>query len=184
MTAAELLRAMVSLLDDAGIPHMLAGSVASSFHGEPRSTQDIDLVIDPDERSLTRFLDRLDRDRYFVDDAIDALRRRGQFDVIDTMTGWKVDLVIRKERSFSREEFARRRSVEVLCVATYIASAEDTVLAKLEWAKAGGSERQIEDVVGVLSMAHGSLDENYLDHWAAELGVTDQLDRARSLSDQ
>lgn len=184
MTAADLLREVVRRLDEAVIPHMLAGSMASSFHGEPRSTQDIDLVIDPDGSALRRFVDDLDPDRFYVDDALDALRHRGQFNVIDTTTGWKVDLVIRKDRPFSREEFARRRAVDVLGVSTHVATAEDTVLAKLEWAKGGGSDRQVEDVVGIFDAVGDALDQEYLDRWAGELGVTELLAVARDRSTQ
>ena len=185
MTAGELLAAVVRHLDDAGIPHMLAGSMASSFHGEPRSTQDIDLVIDPDPRSLTRFVDALDRDRFYVDDDIAALRERSLFNIIDTTTGWKVDLIIRKDRPFSREELARRLPVEVMGVHTHVATPEDTILAKLEWAQIGGSERQLDDVVTLLRVVGSALDDGYLDRWAAELGVADALGQVRAeASDQ
>jgi hypothetical protein len=164
VTAAELLATIVAHLDAAGIAHMLAGSMASSFHGEPRSTQDIDLVIDPDPQSLT------------------ALRHRSQFNVIDTKTGWKVDLIIRKDRPFSREEFARRQTVDLLGVTAHLATAEDTILAKLEWAQAGGSERQVADVVAMLAIGGNALDDTYLDRWATELGVSDLLGQARLLA--
>lgn len=182
MTAGELLATIVDRLDVAGIPHMLAGSMASSYHGEPRSTQDIDLVIDPDATSLRRFAELVDDDRYDVGDAQVALRSRSLFNVIDTRTGWKVDLIIRKDRPFSREEFARRQAVEVLGVTTYVASPEDTVLAKLEWGLEGGSERQQRDVVSILAVRGPELDDPYLDGWALDLGVTTELNIARSLA--
>lgn len=177
MTIADLLAMVVALLDRAGVPHMLAGSAASSFHGEPRATQDLDLVIDPSPEALTAFVAALDPERFYVGDAVRALARRDQFNVIDVTTGWKVDLIIRKGRPFSREEFARRLPVEVLGVHTAVATAEDTVLAKLERARAGGSERQQADVVSVLRVA-GPLDDAYLDRWAAELDLAAELDQA------
>jgi hypothetical protein len=182
VTAAELLATIVTQLDAAGIPHMLAGSMASSFHGQPRSTQDIDLVIDPDQQSLGRFVDGLDQARFNVGDAQGALRHRSQFNVIDAKTGWKVDLIIRKDRPFSREEFARRQAVDVLGVAAQLATAEDTILAKLEWAQAGDSERQLADVVAMLAVGGDAVDVSYLDRWASELGVSALLDRARLLA--
>lgn len=182
MTAAELFATIVARLDEAGIAHMLAGSMASSFHGEPRSTQDIDLVIDPDDESLARFVDDLDRERFYVGDARQALRLRGLFNVIDVTTGWKVDLIIRKDRPFSREEFARRQPMEILGVTTHVATVEDTILAKLEWAQAGDSERQIKDVVAMLAVGGTALDDDYLERWSTELGVSAQLDRARTLT--
>ena len=79
---------------------MIAGSVASSHHGEPRSTQDIDLVIDPTREQLTRFLDGLEPSRFYVDDALAALASRSRFNVIEPATGFKADFVIRKDHRF------------------------------------------------------------------------------------
>lgn len=106
--------------------------------------------------------------------ARDALRRRLQFNVVDARSAFKLDLIVRKERSFSREEFDRRRSVDLLPgVRVSLASAEDTILSKLEWAKnAGRSEKQIDDAAGVLAVSRG-LDRAYVERWAAELGVSD-----------
>lgn len=178
LTLAELLAEIVRALDAAEIPHMVAGSLASTHHGEPRSTQDIDLVIDPSAASLATFVAGLDRDRFYVGDADGALERRDQFNVIDLTTGWKVDLIIRKDRAFSRSEFGRRQPVVIAGVRTAIASAEDTILAKLEWAKAGGSERQRRDVTAILAIQRDTLDTTYLHQWAQALGLTHDLQAA------
>ena len=84
---------------------------------------------------------------------------------------WKVDLILRKDRPFSREEFQRRQPAEIGGVAVNVATAEDTVLAKLEWAAAGESERQLRDVMGILEMRRGELDLEYIERWAPELGI-------------
>ena len=126
------LSTVVALLDDAEIPHMLAGSMASTFHGEPRMTRGIDMVIDPTLESIERFVSGLDRSRYYVDGTAEAVRRRDMCNVIDTETGWKVHLIVRKDRSFSREEFRRRQPAVIGGVRLFVATAEDTVLAKLE----------------------------------------------------
>lgn len=177
----DFLRRLVAHLDAAGIPHMVAGSVASSVHGEPRSTQDLDLVVDPSAAALGALLRALPESEFYVSEeaARQALRSRRQFNVIDLATGWKADLILRKDRPFSLSEFARRQPATVLGAAVCIASAEDVVLTKLEWAKkGGGSERQLRDVRGILA-AHASLDTAYLDRWAKELGVGDLLAEAR-----
>ena len=180
MSAADLLREVVQALDDAGIPHMLVGSFASTSHGAPRSTQDIDIVIDPTPEALVRFVASFDEaDVYVSSSAQVALANRDQFNLIDTTTGWKVDLIIRKDRPFSRAEFARRTRARTLDVDVYLATAEDTVLAKLEWAVMGGSDRQVVDAATVLAVGGDDLDHGYLDRWAAELGVTELLARAR-----
>ena len=180
MSADHLLRAVVAALDAAGIPHMLVGSYASSSHGAPRSTNDIDLVIDPTPETLPRFLEAFDDPRYYVPStALDALAQRDQFNIIDTTTGWKVDLVIRKERPFSRSELDRRVPADVLGVEVRVATVEDTVLAKLEWAAMGGSDRQLHVGATVLAVHAGDVDDDYLDRWAPELGVTELLAEAR-----
>src|SRR5262249_37847964 len=139
--ASTFLARITSALDEAHIPYMLAGSFASSHHGAPRATQDIDIVVDPTFDSLDRFLEALrDDDIYFDGDvARDEFKRRGQFNIIDGATAWKVDVIFRKARPFSREEMARRMPAIVLGVHVFVATAEDTVLAKLEWAKLGES---------------------------------------------
>jgi hypothetical protein len=98
VTLADLLAQIVGALDAAGIPHMIAGSLASTLHGEPRSTQDIDLVIDPTRDQLAVLVDGLDRHRFYVGHAFGAFERRDQFNVIDVTTGWKVDLILRQDR--------------------------------------------------------------------------------------
>jgi hypothetical protein len=181
VSAADLLREVVCALDAAGIPHMVVGSFASTSYGAPRATQDIDIVIDPTAEALELFVAAFPSDRIYVssDAARVALAARDQFNLIDVTTGWKVDLMIRKDRPFSRSEFARRTRVRLLDVDVYRATAEDTVLAKLEWAAMGGSDRQVVDAATVLSVGADGLDDEYLDRWAAELGVSDLLARAR-----
>jgi hypothetical protein len=177
VTLGQLLAEIVRDLDAAGIPHMVAGSVASTLHGEPRTTQDVDMVIDPRGGDLQAFAANLDRDRFYVGDWVGAFERRDQFNVIDTTTGAKVDLIFRKNRPFSQSEFDRRRAVTILGVLTFVATVEDTILAKLEWA-GGGSERQRRDVIGMLATQGDRVDRDYLARWAVELGVERDLAEA------
>ena len=106
----------------------------------------------------------------------DALRRRSMFNVIDLGSGWKGDLMMKKARPFSVEEFRRRRSERILSMDAMTVSPEDSVLSKLEWAKDSGSERQLRDVRGVLEVQRDALDVEYLRRWATELGVRETLD--------
>ncbi len=177
MSLEQILREVVGALDAAGISHMLAGSSASSHHGEPRSTQDVDIVIDADVSQVTRLVANLDPERFYTCDPIAALQARSQFTVIDTTTGWKVDLIFVKDRPFSRGEFDRRQPATVLGVQTFLATAEDTTAAKLEWASITDTDRQIRDVAGIVAAQGDRLDAGYLNRWAADLGVADALDR-------
>lgn len=171
-------------LDAAGIPHMLTGSFASSLHGAPRATQDIDIVIAPTRDQLLELLSHLPDAEYYVsrDAALDALLRHEQFNVIEIATGWKVDLIIRKPREFSREEFERRRPVQVSGVTLDVATAEDVLIAKLEWAKRGASARQIEDAAGIIRLQGDRLDRGYVERWVDALELNEQWHDARAQS--
>jgi hypothetical protein len=173
----EALRAVVARLDGLGIAYMVTGSLASTHHGRPRTTQDVDVVIDPDAEALSRLVAGLHDDGFYVDDGVaaEALSRRGQFNAIQPESGVKIDLIVRKQRAFSIEELSRRKSVELAGgTRVSIASAEDSVLSKLEWARrAGGSEKQLADVVGVLEVQGEALDRDYVERWADALGLTD-----------
>jgi len=167
---------VVRLLKDLEVPYMVVGSVASSHHGRPRASHDADVVIEPTLESLELLVRRLSDSGFYVDSrrAHDAFVSRRQFNVIDVESASKVDLIVRKDRPFSREELRRRKETEIgdgIVVA--LATAEDTILSKLEWArKSGESEKQIHDVAGILDV-RAELDHEYIERWARELGVLD-----------
>lgn len=172
----EAVGRLVRRLEALGIPYMVAGAVASSHHGRPRATNDADVVIDPTPPALEALLAALPVDGYYVDATIarEALRDRRLFNVIDRETAFRVDLMIRRERPFSREEFARRQRRELEGLPVFIATAEDTILSKLEWAgKAGHSERHLTDALGVLQVNGDRIDRDYVEKWAGALGVGD-----------
>lgn len=181
MSGEDLLRSVVAALDRSGIPFMVTGSVAAAWHGAGRATMDIDLVIDPAADQLAALVAALAEPGLYVsaDAAREALERRSMFNVVDPTTGWKADLIVRKDRPFSRTEFARRAPVEFVGTRVWVATVEDTILAKLEWARLGGSARQIEDVAALLRIWAGRLDDAYVAHWTAELGVTAQRQAAQ-----
>ena len=115
MSVPEVFQRITAALNHAGIAYMLSGSFASAYYGAPRSTQDIDLVIEATPAQLRAFVQGLPTDEYYVDidAALEAHKRRSLFNVIDLVTGWKIDLIIRKFRPFSEEEFRRRQQVNL-----------------------------------------------------------------------
>ncbi len=173
----EFVARVARSLDAAGIPYMIAGSVGSTFHGEPRTTNDVDIVIDPTADQLERLLQTLGADYYVSPEAArEALGRRSMFNIIDFGTGVKADFILRKDRPYSREEFGRRKPVLFAGESVWMASAEDLILSKLEWAKITPSERQLRDALGIAVAQLPQLDQNYLRHWARELGVEEALE--------
>jgi hypothetical protein len=173
----DFFQRIIGLLERVGISYMVAGSLSSSYYGKPRSSQDVDIVIDPDRSSLGKLIDLLEPEYYVSRPAaIEELEHRGMFNIIDTRTGWKVDLVIRKARPFSREEFARRRPAELMGVQTWVLSPEDSILSKLEWTKGRQSDLQLQDAIHVVITQWNTLDFDYLRQWAQDLDVTRELD--------
>lgn len=172
MTPAELVADAIAHLERAGVPYMVTGSLASAYHGEPRATRDLDVVIDPAPASLERLVASLEASGYLVDRdaAFAALRDRTQFNAIGR-NATKIDFVIRRARPFSIEEFGRRRPADLLGTPGFIASVEDMVIAKLEWATATESERQLRDVGGMLAVAGDALDREYVERWVDALGL-------------
>jgi hypothetical protein len=169
---------LVGNLEAAGIPYMVAGSVGSTFHGEPRTSNDVDVVIDPTPEQLERLVPALAAEHYVSPEAArEALSRRSMFNIIDLGSGWKADLILRKDRPFSREEFSRRRPVSLLSTPVWLASPEDVILSKLEWSKITPSDRQLRDALGVAVNQWSHLDQEYLRRWARELGVEEPLEQ-------
>lgn len=169
-------------LQAAEVPYMLVGSFASAFHGAPRATQDIDVVIAPTLGSLQKLLKQFPETDYYVsrDAALQAYGAETLFNVVDFTTGWKIDFIIRKSRAYSIEEFSRRQEAELLGARLYVAAAEDVILSKLEWAKLSESERQIRDVAGILRTKGDALDQEYLHRWVRALNVGEQWAEALS----
>jgi hypothetical protein len=185
MSVPEVFQRITAALDQAGIGYMLSGSFASAYYGAPRSTQDIDLVIEANRAHLRTFVQGLSGAAYYVDldAALEAHKRQSMFNVIDLSTGWKVDLIICKARAFSREEFRRRRLVNVQGFPLFVASAEDVVVSKLEWSKLAQSSRHIADVAGILRMRWESMDRSYLEKWILELGLEVEWKDARRVAE-
>jgi hypothetical protein len=180
MSIHDLVTRLVRALDQAGIPYMFTGSFASSFHGTPRASNDFDLVMAPTPDQLRKLKAMLPESEFYfdLDDALDALERIRQFNIIDLGSGWKIDFIIRKPRPFSLSEFGRRFEIDFEGLTIFMASAEDVILAKLEWAKQSASERQIEDVAGILRIRTNELDRTYIERWIKDLDVEAQWDQA------
>ena len=157
---------------------MLTGSIASSWYGEPRATQDLDVIVDPSSAALDRLVDGLQADGWYVDRdaAVAALLDRTQFNAIGP-DAFKVDLIVRRDRPFSAAEFDRRQPADVLGTPTFLPTVEDMVIAKLEWAQATDSDRQLRDVRGMVAVAGSDLDRTYLNGWVQHLGLEGMWER-------
>jgi hypothetical protein len=174
----DFLENIVKIFESADIDYMIAGSVASSFHGRPRATQDVDIVIQASQRQMLRFLKLLGKDYYVsLQAAGQAIKNHTTFNVIDIIDGHKADIIILKDRPFSIEEFRRKKDAKMMSVRVKVASPEDVILSKLEWSKESGSEKQFDDALGVAIIQWNSLDLEYLHKWSIVLKIESLLQR-------
>ena len=163
-------------LDGAGIAYMLTGSLAMSYYARPRMTRDIDLVISLDASGVSHLVFTLGDDYHADATAIaSAMHGARPWNIIHLPSMVKIDLIPRKDTDYRRTEFARRQLVELAGVALWIVAIEDLILSKLEWSRASRSEQQRGDVKQLLE---APLDRDYLQDWAARLGLRGQLAEA------
>jgi hypothetical protein len=180
-----VLAAFVEALDAAGVTYMLTGSMAASLHGAVRTTEDVDVVVDATADQLEALAERLpERDWFFdLESALAARRRVGMTNAIHHASGWKFDLIFRKGTPFARQEFERRIRVDLAGNEVSVVAVEDLVVAKLAWASAGESTRQIEDVARLL-VERPDLNFPHVERWVAELRLHASWDAARKLAGQ
>jgi hypothetical protein len=174
---------VVDTFEQLGIPYLVGGSLASSLHGIPRATQDVDIVARLTQRDVPVLVSAL-REKFYLDDETirEAVEQRGSFNLIHLGTFLKVDIFVAKDDEASRAQLERRQRYEIegdSPRALVVASPEDVVAHKLYWYRLGDgvSERQWSDAIGVLRVAAGRLDLEYLRHTAALFGVEDLLER-------
>jgi len=158
-TQQQLLEQLAEYLRQAGIEYMITGSIGSSFHGKPRATNDIDIIINPSSQQLDVFL-KIIETKFYVSPqtAREAFKNSSAFNIIDSSSGYKADLVILKKRAFSRTEFARKKQVRLMDGDFSVISAEDAILSKLEWAKGRQSDLQFNDALAVALVQWKTLD--------------------------
>ena len=179
MELYDLLAHVVQTFERLRIPYLVTGSVASMAYGEPRLTNDIDVVTGIQEVDISDVVAAFPAPEFYLsDEAIrDAIRRDGQFNIIHPGSGLKVDVMVRRDTPFDRSRFARARvlrpaeSYEAAC-----ASAEDVISKKLEYFREGGSEKHLRDITGMLKVTGDEIDRTYIAEWADRLGLREIWD--------
>ena len=186
MEQSELLRFVVSVLERLHLPYFVTGSTVTIFYGEPRFTNDIDIVVDLPTSAVEEFCLQFPEDDFYVSQqaASDAVRRRSQFNIIQPRSGLKVDVIVPSPSEFNRTRFARARRVQAgEGWDAAFSSPEDAMLKKMEFFREGGSDKHLRDITGVLKTSGNEIDTAYIDRWADTLGLTEIwqaiLDRMR-----
>lgn len=179
----EVTLKVTNVFEKLGIPYLIGGSLASTLHGMVRTTQDSDIVAEMHLEHLQPFVRALQDDFYIDEEMIaESIQRNSSFNIIHRETMFKVDVFIPRPRPYLQAQLARAQrqtfSLDTEISAKF-ASPEDTILSKLEWYRMGGevSDRQWRDILGVIKTRAGELDLDYMHNWAAELNVSDLLER-------
>lgn len=176
---------VIEALEKAGASYLIGGSLASSIHGIPRATMDVDLVSDLKIQQVPAFVKELENKFYADADSIrQSIQMQQSFNIIHLASMLKIDIFPLNSRGYEQKEFQRKQKETIAANPrheAYVATPEDTILTKLVWFRKGGevSDRQWGDILGVFKVQGGRLDRDYLKQWAKELGVLDLLERAR-----
>lgn len=171
----ELLGKIVEILDRLGINYLVTGSMAAMAYGEPRLTNDIDIVADIKYFHIPGLLESFPAEQFYIsDEAIrEAILYKKQFNIIYPASGLKIDVVIREDSIFNKSRFSRIRRIKP---ANYyeanFASPEDIIVMKMKYYKEGGSEKHLRDISGIVRISGADLDLEYLAKWSEELDLS------------
>jgi hypothetical protein len=176
MELFELLRKVVNIFDHLRIPYLVTGSVAAMAYGEPRLTNDIDIVAAIDEKQIKDIVMSFPLDEFYISEEMirEAIRRQGQFNIIHPASGIKVDVIMKQDTPFDNSRFGRvHRIYPAESYQADFAAPEDVIIKKMEYYKAGGSEKHLRDIAGILKISEEIVDRVYITEWAKRLDLTD-----------
>ncbi|MUG91119.1 hypothetical protein F7734_00825 [Scytonema sp. UIC 10036] len=171
------------LLESINVPYYISGGVASSIHGEARSTRGLDLVIQIKVSQIDFLVQTLEAAGYYCPaGAVEDMKqeREKTLSITHMETIANADLIVMDNSSpFAISQMSRRILLDVEGMQEFwIASPEDLILQKLLWGKGSRSEKQWRDVLGILKLQSGNLNYIYLTEWAERLNIFDELEQA------
>lgn len=176
MAPHELLQKIAGTLENLHIPYLVTGSVAAMAFGEPRMTNDIDIVAAVEYKHVGGLMAAFPEEEFYIsEDAIrDAVRHQTQFNIIHPASGMKIDIVIRKKTPFNDSRFSRIRRIKAgENFETNFAAPEDIILMKMHYYREGGSEKHLRDISGILKISGPEVDKDYIALWAEKLNLMD-----------
>jgi hypothetical protein len=176
MEQSDLLRFVVHVFEGMGLRYFVTGSTATIFYGEPRLTNDIDVVVDLSETQVAEFCHLFPEDEFYVSEAaaLEAVRANAQFNVIHPASGLKVDVIVPEPSRFNQSRFARVRRIHAANdLQACFTSPEDAIIKKMDSYREGKSEKHLRDIAGVLKTSGEQIDRAYVERWAKELDLLD-----------
>ena len=176
MELFDLLKKVVDVFERLGIPYLITGSVAAMAFGEPRFTNGIDIVAAIDEKHVKDLMMSFPSDEFYISEEMvrEAIHRQGQFNIIHPGSGIKVDVIIKQVTPFNNSRFERLLRIHPAeSYQANFAAPEDVIIKKMEYYKAGGSEKHLRDITGILKISGETVDWNYITKWAKRLDLTE-----------
>jgi hypothetical protein len=174
---SELLEKVALTLDTLGAEYAVVGSLASTLYGEPRLTNDIDVVVDLRPEQVDALCNAFPAPEYYLNrDAVkSAVRTRFQFNIIHPASGFKVDCFVAKGDALDQGQLQRAIRVprEQGSYAVRFAAPEDVILKKMEYFRLGESEKHVRDIAGMLKISGDRIDRAYIESWCKQLGLTE-----------
>ena len=175
----ELLEKIVAVLDRLGISYLVTGSMAAMAYGEPRLTNDIDIVAAVEFSHIPGLLAGFPSEQFYIsEEAIrEAIKYQKQFNIIHPASGLKIDIVIRANTPFNESRFSRIRRIRLgENFEANFAAPEDIIIMKMRYFKEGGSEKHLRDISGIMAISGPEIDRSYIVHWAEKLSVSEVWD--------
>jgi len=174
MDQAELLRRVVQCLEKLQIPYFVTGAMASIIYGEPRLTNDIDIVAEIQDIHINGLKNCFPENDFHLDtDSVrEAICHKFQFNIIHPQAGLKVDVMISRNDAYDRNRFSRKKRLRSLPdLEVNFASPEDVIIKKMQYYQEGRSEKHIRDIQGILKISFDMIDMDYISKWAAQLDL-------------
>lgn len=174
----KTLKKVIGRLNRVSIPYMLTGSMALNFYGQPRATNDFDIVVEIQKQDVEKIVSLFEKDCYISLEAVqEAVDQESMFNIIDNESVFKIDFIVRKKDPLSLEQFSRRQMKEFSGIKLHVISPEDLILAKAHWSTESLSEMQQRDIENLMRLLSQELDFSYLEKWAKKLGFLETLQR-------
>ena len=176
MEQSDLLKYLINAFETLGVRYLVTGSIASIFYGEPRFTNDIDVVAEINECHIPELLKLFPDDKFYLsEDAIrDAIKHSYQFNIIHPISGLKIDVIVSKRTPYNNSRFRRiRRISPIEGTEANFASPEDVIIMKMRYYKKGGSEKHLRDIASMLKISDDIIDRKYIEQWVVKFTLND-----------
>jgi hypothetical protein len=176
MAPSDILAYVAQIMQITGIPWFITGSIASIIYGEPRFTNDIDIVADLGEHHIPSLLDSFPpEDFYLSEDAMrEALAYKSQFNIIHPASGFKIDMMVSRGDEFDRNRFSRMRRIRTReTLDLNVSSPEDVIIKKMEYYQIGSSEKHLRDILSMMKISAEIIDKSYIRSWVEKKGLDD-----------